>query len=83
MKTYGVVEVYLHHSQPRHWMEVSGQLHAPIALHLRNSCLYCTSYISDEDAELYGNENRSQIKAILDVNSRNYRTLPEIVLLTA
>jgi hypothetical protein len=32
MKTYGRVEVYLHHSLPRHYMEVSGQLHTPVAL---------------------------------------------------
>jgi hypothetical protein len=30
MKTYGGVEVYFH--QSLHWMEVSGQLHAPAAL---------------------------------------------------
>jgi hypothetical protein len=29
MKMYGEVEVQLHDSWPRHWMEVSGQLHAP------------------------------------------------------
>jgi hypothetical protein len=32
MKTYGRVEVELHHSRPRHWMEVSGHLQAPVAL---------------------------------------------------
>jgi hypothetical protein len=31
MKTYRGVGVYLHHSRPRHLMEVSGQLHAPAA----------------------------------------------------
>jgi hypothetical protein len=31
-KTYRGVEVQLHHSWPRHKMEVSGQLHAPTAL---------------------------------------------------
>jgi hypothetical protein len=33
MKTYGGVEVSLHHSQPQHYMELSGQVHAPTALH--------------------------------------------------
>jgi hypothetical protein len=32
MKTYGLVEVQLHNSWPRHWMEVTGQLYAPAAL---------------------------------------------------
>jgi hypothetical protein len=32
MKAYGEVEVQLHHFWPRHYMEVSGQLHAPAAL---------------------------------------------------
>jgi hypothetical protein len=32
MKTYVGVKVYLHLSRPRHYMEVSGQLHAPNAL---------------------------------------------------
>jgi hypothetical protein len=32
MKTYGGVEIYLHHSLPRNQLEVSGQLHAPAAL---------------------------------------------------
>jgi hypothetical protein len=31
MKTYGEVGVQLHHSWPRHWMEMSGQLYAPAA----------------------------------------------------
>jgi hypothetical protein len=35
MKTYGGVEVQLHHSRPRHQMNVSGQFHAPAALHPR------------------------------------------------
>jgi hypothetical protein len=29
MKTYAAMEVWLHHSEPRHQMEVSGQLHTP------------------------------------------------------
>jgi hypothetical protein len=32
MKTYGGVEVQLHHSWPEHEMEVSGQLHLPATL---------------------------------------------------
>jgi hypothetical protein len=32
MKTCGEVEVQFHHSWPRHYMEVSGQLRAPTAL---------------------------------------------------
>jgi hypothetical protein len=32
MKIYGLMEVYLHNSWPRHYMEVSGQFHAPAAL---------------------------------------------------
>jgi hypothetical protein len=32
MKTYGGVEVQLHHSWPRHYMDVSGQLHTAAAL---------------------------------------------------
>jgi hypothetical protein len=32
MNTYGGVEVWRHHSWPRHEMEVSGQLHALAAL---------------------------------------------------
>jgi hypothetical protein len=32
MKTYGGVEVNLYRFWPRHWMEVSGQLHAPAFL---------------------------------------------------
>jgi hypothetical protein len=32
MKTYGGVEVYLHHSLPQQQMEVNGQLHVPAAL---------------------------------------------------
>jgi hypothetical protein len=32
MKTYGVVEVQLHHSSPQHCMDVSGRLHVPAAL---------------------------------------------------
>jgi hypothetical protein len=32
MKTYEGVEVYLHHSWLRHQIEVSGQLHTPVAL---------------------------------------------------
>jgi hypothetical protein len=31
-ETCGGVDVYLHHSRPRHCMEVSGQPHAPVAL---------------------------------------------------
>jgi hypothetical protein len=34
MKTYGGVEVQLHISWPRHYIEVSGQLHAPATLPL-------------------------------------------------
>jgi hypothetical protein len=38
IKTYGGVEVRLHHSWPHHWMEVSGQLQATLASPLgRNS----------------------------------------------
>jgi hypothetical protein len=32
MKTSVRVEINLHHSWPRHWMEVIGQLHAPAAV---------------------------------------------------
>jgi hypothetical protein len=32
MKTYRGVKVYLHHSWPWHWMEVSNQLHEAAAL---------------------------------------------------
>jgi hypothetical protein len=32
METYGEVEMHLHHSWPRHKMEMRGQLHAPDAL---------------------------------------------------
>jgi hypothetical protein len=32
MKMYGEMEAELHHSWPRHWIEVSGQLHASVAL---------------------------------------------------
>jgi hypothetical protein len=31
MKTYGGVDAQLHHSRPRHWMEVSDQLRALVA----------------------------------------------------
>jgi hypothetical protein len=34
MKIYGGVEEYFHHSWPWHWMEKSGQYHAPAALPL-------------------------------------------------
>jgi hypothetical protein len=32
MKTYGGVEVQLHYPWPLHYLQVSGQLHAPAAL---------------------------------------------------
>jgi hypothetical protein len=32
MKNYGVVDVYTHVSWPRHYLEVSGQLHATATL---------------------------------------------------
>jgi hypothetical protein len=32
MKTQGGIELQLHHSWSRHWIEVSGQLHNPAAL---------------------------------------------------
>jgi hypothetical protein len=32
MRTYGRVKIKLHHSWPRHWMKVSGQIHAPAVL---------------------------------------------------
>jgi hypothetical protein len=32
MKTCGGVEIQLHHSSPRHYIEVSHQLHAHVAL---------------------------------------------------
>jgi hypothetical protein len=40
MMMYGAVEVYLHYIEPRHYEEVSGQLHASAALPSRNSQLY-------------------------------------------
>jgi hypothetical protein len=35
MKNYGGVEVQLHHYSPLHYVEMSGQLHAAVALPLR------------------------------------------------
>jgi hypothetical protein len=32
MKTCGITEVLLHHSSPRHYTELIGQLHAPAAI---------------------------------------------------
>jgi hypothetical protein len=32
MNVYGEMEVSLQYSWPRHWLEISGQLHAPAAL---------------------------------------------------
>jgi hypothetical protein len=40
MKTYGGVKIYLYDSRLRHWMEVSGQLHAAAALPRGNSPRY-------------------------------------------
>jgi hypothetical protein len=32
MSAYGGVDVWIHFYLPRHWLEVTGQLHAPAAL---------------------------------------------------
>jgi hypothetical protein len=40
LKTYGVIEVQLYHPQPQHYMDTSGQLHAPAALSLGNVRLH-------------------------------------------
>jgi hypothetical protein len=40
MKTYGGMEVELHHPYPRRYMEVSGKLRAPAALNLENHRRY-------------------------------------------
>jgi hypothetical protein len=32
IKTYGEMEVWVHHSWPCQWMEVNGQIHGPAAL---------------------------------------------------
>jgi hypothetical protein len=65
-------------------MEVSSQLHA-LSLYPWGTVVYTAkiTYVTKKMPKLYGDENRSEIKLILDVNSRNYRSLPQIVLLTS
>jgi hypothetical protein len=53
VKTYRGVEVYLHPSWPWYWMEVSDQLHAPVALTLGKDPLILIGW------EAGGPQNRS------------------------
>jgi hypothetical protein len=39
MKTYGGVDIQLHHSCLQHWMEVSSQLLSPVALTPGTQCV--------------------------------------------
>jgi hypothetical protein len=54
MKTYGGVEVELHVSWPRHYMEVSDQLHASAALPTWKSPRYSLDRRLGEPQSRYG-----------------------------
>jgi hypothetical protein len=53
MKTYGEVQVHLPHSWPRHWMEASVQIHAPVAF------IQVKSLLDQLNRRLGGPQNRS------------------------
>jgi hypothetical protein len=70
MKIRGEVEVQLHNSSPRHWMETSVQLHAPAALpsEERAPSTYCIGGWVDPTTGLD------------DLEKRKFLTLPGLEL---